>query len=192
MRKYIQSFILAALGAPLAQAGVIDAVRGGVTVHNACITDCDNANKEDGPNLVGEITFVSPQIMRHVGSPKPYVSVSANTAGKTNFVAAGIAWDLRFADKWHFEPGFGYAAHDGELNLPFPQGDQRNTPFTKENVLLGSRDLFRTSFVLGRDIGDQWGVEGLWEHYSHGQILGEGRNQGMDNLGVRVRYRFGN
>jgi lipid A 3-O-deacylase len=31
----------------------------------------------------------------------------------------------------------------------------------------------------------------MFEHLSHGQILGKGRNQGIDNVGVRVIYRLG-
>jgi lipid A 3-O-deacylase len=31
----------------------------------------------------------------------------------------------------------------------------------------------------------------IYEHLSHGQILGNGRNQGLDTLGLRVAYRFG-
>lgn len=29
-----------------------------------------------------------------------------------------------------------------------------------------------------------------WEHMSHGQILDEGRNQGLDYVGLRFLYRF--
>ncbi len=30
----------------------------------------------------------------------------------------------------------------------------------------------------------------MYEHLSHGQILGDGRNQGLDNIGLRVSYSF--
>jgi hypothetical protein len=33
-------------------------------------------------------------------------------------------------------------------------------------------------------------VQAVFEHLSHGQILGSGRNQGLDMAGVRVVYRF--
>jgi lipid A 3-O-deacylase len=36
-----------------------------------------------------------------------------------------------------------------------------------------------------------WMVQGYYEHLSHGQILGEGRNQGLDEFGIRVGYRVG-
>jgi len=86
----------------------------------------------------------------------------------------------------------GYVIHDGELASPFPQGDPRGDAFTEEHVLFGSRDLFRSTFGLHYEINETWGAELLYEHLSHGQILGNGRNQGIDNIGLRATYAFGN
>ena len=33
-------------------------------------------------------------------------------------------------------------------------------------------------------------MQGIYEHLSHGQILGEGRNQGLDEIGVRAVWKF--
>lgn len=174
-----------------ASAQVLDEARFGVTAHNTCILYCDNSNKEDGPNLNGEIVLNSPDFLDLVWSPRPYAMASVNTAGDTSFAGAGLYWNWDFAGGWSFEPGLGYVVHDGELDFPFPQGDPRNDPVSAETVFLGSRDLFRTSLALNRDLSGPWGVQLLFEHYSHGQILGNGRNQGLDNIGVRVRYAFG-
>jgi lipid A 3-O-deacylase len=57
-------------------------------------------------------------------------------------------------------------------------------------VLLGSRDLFRTSLALTWDLSESFAVQGIYEHLSHGQILGSGRNQGLDEIGVRAVWRF--
>ena len=175
-----------------ASAQILDEVRLGVTAHNICVANCDNANKEDGPNISAEIQFSSPALLRLIFSPKPYIMASANTAGKTSFAGGGLNWQWTFAEGWAIEPGLGYVIHDGDnLNFPFPQGDPRNDPVSAENLFLGSRDLFRTSLALNRDFGERWGVQLMYEHLSHGQILGNGRNQGIDNAGVRLRYRFG-
>ncbi len=180
------------LGATAAHADVVDSVRFGVMAHNIAVIDRDNSDKEDGPNLNGEILFNSPGFLKAIGAPKPYLMASANVAGDTSFAAVGLSWDWEFADGWHLEPGFGYAVHDGELKNPFPP-DQ---PIPRQNyqdttLLLGSRDLFRSSLALTRDIGEDWAVQVLYEHLSHGQILGEGTNQGLDELGVRFVWRFG-
>jgi lipid A 3-O-deacylase len=191
MRRFALSLSLAALPALAAQAGPVDEIRVGVVQHNVCVLDCDNADKEGGPNVNAEIVFKSPEILDIIWSPRPYIMGSVNTAGDTSFGGAGIEWEWKFAEGWSFEPGVGYVVHDGELEFPYPQGDPRNDAISSEKVFFGSRDLFRTNFSLNRDIGESWGIQLMYEHLSHGQILGNGRNQGLDNIGVRVRYRFG-
>lgn len=180
---------LTALALP-AQAELLDEMRFGVTQHNIRVIDGDNANKEDGPNINAELVFNSPEFLEIVWSPRPYVMGSVNTAGKTSFGGVGIQWDVPFGEKWSFEPGVGYVLHDGTTNNPYANGDPLGDAFTEENVLLGSKDLFRTNFSLNYDVNDTWGLQLMYEHLSHGQILGNGRNQGLDNLGVRVRYSF--
>ena len=191
MRRTALALSLTFAPALAAQAGPVDEIRLGVVAHNVCIANCDNANKEDGPNINGEIVFKSPEFLNILWSPKPYVMGSVNTAGDTNFGGVGLQWDWQFAEGWAIEPGVGYVIHDGELTFPFPQGDPRNDPISATTVFFGSRDLFRTSLSLNRDLGEKWGVQLMYEHLSHGQILGSGRNQGLDNIGVRVRYRLG-
>ncbi|MFN7179031.1 acyloxyacyl hydrolase [Hyphomonas sp.] len=191
MRRTALVLSLTFAPALVAQAGPVDEIRLGVIAHNVCIANCDNANKEDGPNINGEIVFDSPEFLSILWSPRPYVMGSLNTAGDTNFGGVGLQWDWEFAEGWAIEPGVGYAIHDGELTFPYPQGDPRNDPISATAVFFGSRDLFRTSLSLNKDLGEKWGVQLMYEHLSHGQILGSGRNQGLDNIGVRVRYRFG-
>lgn len=187
--------IIAALSAALtvsglASAGPIDEFRLGVMQHNVCVNDCDNANKEDGPNLNAELVFTSPDFLDILYSPRPFIVASANLSGDTSFGGVGLLWNWDFAEGWSVEPGLGYVLHDGELEPPFPQGDPRNLPFNDTAVYLGSEDLFRISFALNRDFGARWGVQLQYEHLSHGQIIGNGRNQGMDTLGARVFWRF--
>lgn len=178
--------------APTAFANILDAVRVGVMQHNVCVSDCNNANKEDGPNISAELVFTSPDFLSAVLAPRPYVMGSLNTAGNTSYGAAGLIWNFSLTERLSFEPGVGYALHDGSIRSPFPQGDPRGDAFTSKHVLLGSHDLFRTSLAVNYEISDRWGVQALYEHLSHGQILGNGRNQGLDNVGLRVTYALGN
>lgn len=179
-----------ALAAP-ASAQFIEEARIGVMQHNVCISDCKNADKEDGPNIEGELVFAGPDIFRYIASPRPYIVASYNTAGNTNFGGFGLLWNWDFATGWSLEPSLGYVIHDGANESPFPQGDPRSDAFAKDNIYFGSDDLFRTGLALNRDIGENWGVQLQYEHLSHGQILGDGRNQGVDNIGVRGYWRFG-
>lgn len=179
-----------ALAAP-ASAQFVEEARIGVMQHNVCISDCKNADKEDGPNIEGELVFAGPDIFRYIASPRPYIVASYNTAGNTNFGGFGLLWNWDFATNWSLEPSLGYVIHDGANESPFPQGDPRSDAFAKDNIYFGSDDLFRTGLALNRDIGENWGVQLQYEHLSHGQILGNGRNQGVDNIGVRGYWRFG-
>jgi lipid A 3-O-deacylase len=184
------AFGAALTAAPAAQAGV-DEVHIGVMAHNICVIDCKNADKEDGPNVEFQVSFDSPGWLDWAGSPQPYLMASVNTAGETSFGGFGLEWRWDFAEGWAVEPGFGYVAHNGETNNPFPNGSPEAASFAEEHVLLGSEDLFRTSIGLTRDFAGSWEAQLFFEHLSHGQILGEGRNQGLDQLGIRLGYQFG-
>ena len=183
--------LLTAVAAP-AQAQLIEEARLGVMQHNICVTDCKNADKEDGPTVEAELVFASPGPFRYILSPRPYVIGSFNTAGDTSYGGLGLMWNWDFADGWSLEPSLGYVIHDGATESPYPQGDPRSNAFAEENLLLGSEDLFRTGLALNRDFGEHWGLQLQFEHLSHGQILGDGRNQGVDSLGLRAYWRFGN
>lgn len=187
--KYAFVAAAAALAAPAAAAQV-DSARLGVMKHNICVTDCKNANKESGANISGELRFASPGFLEWAWSPHPYLMASVNTDGNTSYGGIGLEWDFAFADRWHFEPGVGYVLHDGTINNPFPSGTQAAVDFSNDNVLLGSKDLFRTSLALTYDFSEAWSLQAIYEHLSHGQILGEGRNQGLDEIGMRLVWNF--
>lgn len=189
MKYLFAAATAAAIAAPAASAQ-IESVRLGVMQHNICVIDCKNADKEDGPNVAAEVRFASPDFLAWAFSPHPYLMASVNTQGNTSYGGAGLEWDFQVAQGWHIEPGFGYVIHDGEINNPFANGTPQSADFAEQHVLLGSRDLFRTSLAVTWDMSDTFALQGIYEHLSHGQILGEGRNQGLDEIGVRAVWRF--
>ena len=189
--RLIPLAVCAAALPAMAEAQLVEEVRVGVLQHNICVIDCKNANKEDGPTVEGELVFASPGVFRYILSPRPYAIASINTAGDTSYGGAGLVWNFDFAEGWSLEPSLGYVIHDGANESPFPQGSPESEAFANENVFLGSDDLFRTGLALNRDFGENWGGQLVYEHLSHGQILGDGRNQGLDSAGVRIYYRFG-
>ncbi len=179
-----------ALAPAAAEAGV-DEVHVGVMQHNVCVSNCKNANKEDGPNVEFQVSFDSPEFLSWAASPQPYIMASVNTAGETSFGGAGLEWRWNFADKWALEPGVGVVVHDGEVDNPFPNGSPEAAAFAEEHVLLGNEVLFRTSIGLTYDFEGPWEAQVFFEHLSHGQILANGRNQGLDEAGIRFGYQFG-
>ena len=176
--------------APTANAGV-DESYVGVMAHDICVIDCKNAWKEPGPAVEFQVNLDAPHFLDWLGSPHPYAVASLNVAGATSFVGGGLEWRWQVGDHWSVEPGFGYVIHNGELNNPFPNGTPEAQQFSDKHLLLGSRDLFRVSLGVTRDLPGPWEAQLFYSHLSHGQILGRGRNQGLDQLGVRLGYRFG-
>jgi lipid A 3-O-deacylase len=146
---------------------------------------------KEGENAELEIVSSSPDFLNIIGSPRPYVMVSGNVSDDgVNFGGVGLLWRWEFADGWAFEPGFGYVIHDGELDNPFADNTPEAAAFSAEHQLLGSRDLFRTTLALEREFGSRFAAQLYYQHMSHGQVLDEGRNQGLDYVGLRLLYRF--
>lgn len=192
MRQALMWGALAAgLAATTASAHAAQEARLGLMAHNIQIIDGKNAGKEDGPNVAAELVFGTPRFLAWAGNPNPYVMASVNLAGETSFAAVGLNWDFEIADGWAIEPGLGYGVHNGEIDNPFPNGSPQAQAFQDEHVLLGSRDVFRTSLSLSRALTESLALQLTYEHLSHGQILGNGRNQGLDEAGVRLAWTFG-
>jgi len=193
------------IGLPNAKADpkfsdIVAEARFGVLAHNISVgINPGNENQETGENIQFEVLFNTPKGLswKYFFSPEPYIVGSVNTEGNTSFGGFGLSWDWQLGkkQKWEFETGLGYIVHNGEIDILFPPGNPETDPinlaFDNNNILFGSRDLFRTTIAINRHIGERWGAQLIYEHLSHGQILGRGRNQGNDSIGGRVYYRFG-
>ncbi|HWA01450.1 MAG TPA: acyloxyacyl hydrolase [Caulobacterales bacterium] len=192
MRGVLAGAALAILAAVTPAWADIDEIRFGVVQHNIRTDHGHLASpKEDGPNLEAELVYTSPHWSKWMGSPRPYVMVSVNTHGDTSFAGVGLYWRWEFVNHWALEPGAGYVVHNGEIDVPDElKGAQAGVDFADRHQLLGSRDLFRTSFALERELGRRASWQIYYEHMSHGEILGRGRNQGLDEAGLRFLYRF--
>jgi len=185
------SVAMLAAGATQAQARAVDEMRLGVVYHNIHTDHGDLTDpKEDGPNVELEFVFKSFQPLKLIGAPRPYVMASANTQGNTSFAAIGLAWRWEFAKGWALEPTIGYAVHDGEKDIPLGLTSAQRTQFESEHQLLGSRDLFRESIAIEKEISKRFAAQLYYEHLSHGQILDHGRNQGLDEAGLKFVFRF--
>ncbi|MFZ5685821.1 MAG: hypothetical protein ACOY9C_14420 [Pseudomonadota bacterium] len=134
--------------------------------------------KESGVDA--EVGYVTAPIvrLRDVGAPRLLVGFSANDRGGVSFGSAALVWRRRLAGRLQGEFQFGYAIHNGKL-------DTRDPEIARRHLLLGSRDLFRTAIGLDLSLGrgSRVGIYGV--HLSHGQVLGRGRNQGLNAIGVR-------
>lgn len=147
------------------------------------IRHLEAGDRESGANL--ELALLSRPIaaLDAVGQPRAYISGSLNSDGDTNFASIGLSWRPSLSRRFSGELQIGYAVHDGVLDTVDPL-EARN------RILLGSRDLFRTAVGLDWAASQDVRIGLQWVHLSHGQILGSGRNQGIDTAGIVITYRF--
>ena len=110
-----------------------------------------------------------------VGAPSPYAFVAANTAGDAHYAAAGLSWKI--GGRVYVRPGIGLAVHTA------PSFDRRPTRS------LGSRILISPEMALGVALGERASIEASWVHLSHSTLF-DPHNPGMDNIGLRLNYRF--
>jgi len=108
---------------------------------------------------------------------QPYVLGAVNTAGNTNYAAAGLS--LKFGDRIYFRPGLGIAVHTGSAG----------NVYRTDKIAFGSRVLFEPEIGVGARISDRATIEASWVHMSHAQLFGR-ENPGIDNFGVRLNFRL--
>jgi len=106
---------------------------------------------------------------------------SVNTSGGVDFAAAGLAWRIELGHGFYIRPGIGAAVQSGSA-AKFQQ--------TPNRLYLGSRFLFEPEGALGVQLSPRWGVEASYVHLSHAKLAGP-HNPGLDDVGLRLTYRFG-
>jgi hypothetical protein len=174
-----------AMGTPL--WGLISEVRVSVANHDVQFLSFTNTDinpfehkVEEGLDIGAAVFFTSPAFLEAIGAPRPYAQIGISTSGQTNHFAAGLDWEYAFDSGIYLGGFLGLAYQDGYINEA-PDGRLR----------LGSPILFHFGADLGYRIDGHWGIALFWEHMSNGAILGDAdANQGMDNVGIRVGYRF--
>lgn len=112
-----------------------------------------------------------------LGSPSPHVFASVNSAGDTNFAAAGLSWKL--GGQVYVRPGIGIAVHDGPDHYDL----------TQQRIYFGSRILFEPELGIGYQANDRLSVEASWVHLSHATLFSS-QNPGLDTIGIRLNYKL--
>ena len=67
----------------------------------------------------------------------------------------------------------------------------RRTELYYTRIDFGSHVLFEPELALGVDLNERLAVEASYTHLSTGQIFAQGKNQGLDDAGVRLVWKFG-
>ncbi|MEM9013599.1 MAG: acyloxyacyl hydrolase [Pseudomonadota bacterium] len=143
-------------------------------------------DKETGVGINLEALFKSPGFLRAIGAPRPHLGVAIATDNDaTSQIYAGLEWRQHLARRLFVAGAVGGAVHTGETDTFDPVADLsrlNNTQF------LGCRALFRIAADLGVEVTDHLSVSIAWSHISNAGLCDD--NEGLDNLGLRVGYRF--
>jgi lipid A 3-O-deacylase len=157
------------------------------------------AGREDGADIHLGYRTDKLENLRWLGKPQVHAMVSINTKNTSNFVAAGFDWKIELGQPggFYFRPGIGLAYTDGKAGLPpanapgLTQAERdRRTYLYYHRIDFGSKVLFEPELALGYQVSDKVSVELSYTHLSNGQIFHQGKNQGLDDAGVRLVYAF--
>jgi hypothetical protein len=157
------------------------------------------AGREDGVDIHLGYRTDRIESLTWLGKPQVHAFVSVNSENTSNFVAVGFNWKLDFGQEGGFyvRPGIGLAYTDGETGLPpvnepgISQAEiDRRLVLYNTRIDFGSKVLFEPELALGYQFNDRWSGELSYTHLSNGQIFHQGKNQGLDDVGVRLVYAF--
>jgi len=157
------------------------------------------AGREDGVDIHLGYRTERVESLTWLGRPQVHAMVSINSENTSNFVAAGFNWKLDFGQEggFYLRPGIGLAYTDGETGLPpvnqpgISQAEiARRLVLYNTRIDFGSKVLFEPELALGYQFNDRWSAELAYTHLSNGQIFHQGKNQGLDDVGVRLVYAF--
>ena len=152
--------------------------------------------KEKGNAITLEYVTDEVEFLDFALKPKAYIGGTLNISGDTSYGGAGLLWDTDLSNAFNVEFSFGAVIHDGELELPLPSTATSAAELAEferlnaENIEFGSRVLFRSQFAAGYRVSEDINLQIYYEHLSHGKILSNGSNEGLDTLGIRIGKRF--
>lgn len=163
--------------APPARAGELF---GGIYAH-AVDTPLSLSNGESGTDIEVGYRGAPLRVLKNGDGPAPYAFASVNTAGDTDFVAAGLAWKI-VVGRLYMRPGVGLSLNNGP--------DRRVDPATGDRTELGSAVLFAPELGIGAELGGGASLEASWVHISGARLFNNEQNPGIDMIGVRLNWRL--
>ena len=177
MKRQTFAVTLALVLATPAHAGE---VFGGVYAH-AVDTPLSLGTGESGADIELGYRGAPIRLLKNGDGPAPYGFVSINTAGDTDFLAAGLSWKVDLGPVY-VRPGVGLSYNNGP--------SLRIDPGTGEHTELGSRVLFEPEVGLGVVLGPRTSLEASWVHISGARLFNREQNPGIDMIGVRLNRSF--
>jgi hypothetical protein len=193
MKIVLKVALALATAAGLASTAHAGELLGGVYAH-----DLGPADREGGADIMLDYRTAKISFLNLIFSPEAHVMVSANTSVSTDFVAAGFSWPISLPRNFYIQPGIGLAYTTGKYNIPAvnapgltPAEVASRYHVYHTRIDFGDPVLFEPELAFGYHFTPKWSAEVSYVHLSNGQIFHQGKNEGLDDVGLRVAYRFG-
>ena len=171
----IAVLLLAVLATPAAaQTSIVDQFKVGVLAHDVGLFD---RHIEAGADVNFEMLFVSPDVLSFIGSPRPHLGGSVNTAGNTDEGYFGLTWGITLFPNLFANGSVGGAIQDGYTSSG-PPGRK----------ILGSTALFRGSLELGYQLMPAVSLSAYLDHMSNADLARH--NAGLTDAGARLGFKF--
>jgi lipid A 3-O-deacylase len=169
---------------PAGVLDIVDEVRVGLHYHSIYWTMLPLNPQDwywnDLEDVSLDVLFTTPDVdaFRWIGSPRPEVGATINTAGYDSLYHLGLTWQLPVFDTpVYLEGTFGAAMHDGYLDNP-PAGYRE----------FGCRVNFYERFGVGAHVTENVTATLTYEHTSNAGLCEH--NAGLSNFGVRLGWKF--
>jgi lipid A 3-O-deacylase len=164
-----------------AQAQIVDEFKFGVLAHDIGLGD---HRVESGTDINFEMLFTPPAFLDVIGSPRPHLGGSLNTAGNTNSGYFGLTWGITLIQNL-FRSGDGIFVN-GSLGGALQDGFTNSAPPDRKK--LGSTALFRESVELGYQLTPSVSISAFLDHMSNANLASH--NAGLTNAGARIGFKF--
>lgn len=164
-----------------AQTQIVDEFKFGALAHDVSLLD---RHVESGADVNFEMLFTPPEFFSVIGSPRPHLGGSLNTAGNTNAGYFGLTWGIMLIQNLF---GWGNGVFvNGSLGGALQDGYTNSAPPGRKK--LGSTALFRESLELGYQLTPGVSVSGFVDHMSNANLAPH--NAGITNAGARLGFKF--
>jgi lipid A 3-O-deacylase len=164
-----------------AQVRIVDEFKFGVLAHDVGLL---GNHVESGADLNFEMLFTPPGFLGVIGSPRPHLGGSLNTAGNTNSGYFGLTWGIALIQNL-----FGWGGDlflNGSVGGAFQDGFHNEAPPDRKK--LGSTALFRGSLELGYQLSPTISISGFVDHMSNADLAQH--NAGITDAGARLGFKF--
>jgi lipid A 3-O-deacylase len=177
----IAMVLLLATAPAAAQPPWLDEIKIGVLANDIALFE---RHVEAGTDVNFEMLFTPPEIFKPIGSPRPDVGVTINSAGETQRGYFGLTWGITLIQRL-FGPSDSVWAN-GSLGGAVQNGFVDDAPPGRTNF--GSPVLFHLSLELGYQASPTTSLSLFIEHMSNANLVPQ--NDGMTDAGARIGFKF--